>query len=125
MYYIQYAHARICSVMRQMLERGYEFDQGAAVANLPLLAESHEQAILRSLSRYPEVTLAAARGCEPHLIAFYLRDLATEFHTYYNSHQFLVEEPGLRQSRIALILAVRQVIKNGLALLGVSAPEEM
>ena len=69
--------------------------------------------------------LTAARGCEPHLIAFYLRDLATDFHTYYNSHQFLVEEQGLRQSRLGLILAVRQVIKNGLKLLGVSAPEEM
>lgn len=124
-YYIQYAHARICSVMRQMLERGYEFDQDAMIANIALLVESHEQSILRSLSRYPEVILTAARGCEPHLIAFYLRDLATDFHTYYNSHQFLVEEQGLRQSRLGLILAVRQVIKNGLKLLGVSAPEEM
>jgi arginyl-tRNA synthetase len=124
-YYIQYAHARICSVMRQMSERGYEFDQDVATANLALLVESHEQSILRSLSRYPEVALAAARGCEPHMIAFYLRDLATDFHTYYNSHQFLVEEEGLRQCRLGLVLAVRQVIKNGLTLLGVSAPEEM
>ena len=124
-YYVQYAHARICSVMRQMQERGYAFDPDAAAVHLGLLTAGHEQALLRTLSRYPEVVLAAARGCEPHLIAFYLRDLATEFHTYYNSHQFLVDEQGLRQARLALVLAVRQVIANGLQLLGVSAPEEM
>ena len=124
-YYIQYAHARICSVLLQMRERGYDYDQDSALENLSLLAESHELAIMKSLSRYPEVILSAATGHDPHLIAFYLRDLATEFHTYYNSHQFLVEETALRQSRISLILAVRQVIRNGLTLLGVSAPEEM
>lgn len=124
-YYIQYAHARICSVMRQLQERGLEHDQAAALENLPLLAESHELAILKSLSRYPEVVEAAAAGREPHLIGFYLKDLATEFHTYYNSHQFLVDESALRQARVCLVLAVRRVIRNGLALLGVSAPEEM
>ncbi|MEJ2761165.1 MAG: arginine--tRNA ligase [Gammaproteobacteria bacterium] len=124
-YYIQYAHARICSVLLQMRERGYTYDQGDALENLNLLVESHELALMKSLSRYPEVVLSAATGCDPHQIAFYLRDLSTEFHTYYNSHQFLVEEAALRQSRISLILAVRQVIRNGLSLLGVSAPEEM
>jgi len=124
-YYIQYAHARICSVMRQLRERGHDHDQAAGLENLHLLTESHELAILKSLSRYPEVIEAAAAGREPHLIGFYLKDLSTEFHTYYNSHQFLVDEPALRQARVCLVLAVRQVIRNGLSLLGVSAPEEM
>ena len=124
-YYIQYAHARICSVLRQMQERGYSYDRETGLANLSLLKEPHESDLIKTLSRYPEVILAAARNYEPHLIAFYLRDVATDFHAYYNSHQFLVEEAELRQCRVSLILATRQVLQNGLAILGVSAPEEM
>ena len=124
-YYIQYAHARICSVLRQMQERGYTYDQDIALANLSLLKEEHESRLIKTLSRFPEVILTAARNYEPHLIAFYLRDIATDFHAYYNSHQFLVEDAGLRQSRIGLVLATRQVLQNGLSILGVSAPEEM
>ena len=81
--------------------------------------------MLSTLSRYPEVILDAARLYEPHLIGFYLREVANDFHAYYNSHQFLVDEAALRQARVCLILAVRQVIRNGLTLLGVSAPGEM
>ena len=108
-----------------MQERGYTYDQDIALANLSLLKEEHESRLIKTLSRFPEVILTAARNYEPHLIAFYLRDIATDFHAYYNSHQFLVEDAGLRQSRIGLVLATRQVLQNGLSILGVSAPEEM
>lgn len=124
-YYIQYAHARICSVMEQMAERGYEFNQQQALKDLERLIEPHEQALATILSRYPETVVNAARSYEPHLICFYLRELATAFHAYYNSHQFLIEEAELRGARISLILATRQVIRNGLRILGVSAPEKM
>ncbi len=124
-YYIQYAHARICSVMRQLHEKGYTYRMEDAFERLNGLVEQHESALLARLSRYPEVVLDAARLYEPHMIGFYLRDLANDFHTYYNSHQFLVDDEALRNARVTLILAVRQVIRNGLRILGVSAPEEM
>ena len=124
-YYIQYAHARICSVMRQLEEKSLDYDQAAGLRTLDRLTEDHEQALLNKLSRFPEAVEGAALTYEPHQIAHYLRELANDFHTYYNAHQFLVEEPALRHARLALILATRQVIANGLALLGVSAPETM
>ena len=124
-YYIQYAHARVCSVLRQMREKGLQRDERRGADNLHLLHEDHEQALMVSLSRFPEVVEAAALNHEPHAVAHYLRELAYDFHTYYNSHQFLVESDTLRDARLTLILAVRQVIRNGLALLGVSAPESM
>jgi arginyl-tRNA synthetase len=124
-YYIQYAHARVCSVLRQLDEKGLHRDVQRGNDHLHLLHEEHEQKLMVSLSRYPEVVEAAALNHEPHLIAHYLRELAYEFHTYYNSHQFLVETDALRDARLNLILATRQVIRNGLALLGVSAPESM
>jgi arginyl-tRNA synthetase len=124
-YYIQYAHARVCSVLRQLDEKGLHRDAQRGNEHLHLLHEEHEQKLMVSLSRYPEVVEAAALNHEPHLIAHYLRELAYEFHTYYNSHQFLVETDALRDARLNLILATRQVIRNGLALLGVSAPESM
>ena len=124
-YYIQYAHARICSVFRQMKDKQMDYDQTLGLANLTLLTESHEDAILQQLARYPEVVLVSASQHEPHLIAHYLRELANALHTYYNAHQFLVEDKALRNARLVLVVATRQVLKNGLALLGVSAPEEM
>jgi len=124
-YYIQYAHARVCSVMRQLAEKSLDFDEQTARLYLDRLTESHEQNLLVSLSRYPEVVEAAALNHEPHQLAHYLRELANDFHTYYNAHQFLVEADDLRYARVYLILAVRQVIANGLGLLGVSAPETM
>ncbi len=124
-YYIQYAHARVCSVLKQRVEKGLERDEARGNANLDRLTEDHEQALLYTLSRYPEVVEAAAHGEEPHLLAHYLRELANDFHTYYNAHPFLVEDAGLRDVRLNLIVAVRQVLRNGLRLLGVSAPETM
>ena len=124
-YYIQYAHARVCSVLRQMTEKGFSHDNANGLANLDQLSESHEQALLINLSRYPEAVEAAALNHEPHQLANYLRELANEFHTYYNAHQFLVDDAKLRDARLSLTLAVKQVIKNGLELLGVSAPEAM
>ncbi|MAT64453.1 MAG: arginine--tRNA ligase [Gammaproteobacteria bacterium] len=124
-YYIQYAHARVCSVLRQMQEKGMQWDRARGRDHLHLLHESHEQSLMINLSRYPEVVEAAALNHEPHQLAHYLRDLANDFHTYYNAHQFLVGDEKLRDARLNLILATRQVIANGLGLLGVSAPESM
>jgi arginyl-tRNA synthetase len=124
-YYIQYAHARVCSVLRQLDEKHLQRDPLRGTANLHLLHEEHEQALMVSLSRYPEVLETAAVNHEPHALAHYLRELAYDFHTYYNTHQFLVESDELRDARLNLITAVRQVIRNGLSLLGVSAPESM
>jgi arginyl-tRNA synthetase len=124
-YYIQYAHARIASVFRQMEDKGLRWDPANGAAHLQRLREAHEDALLVSLSRYPEVVEAAATGHEPHQLAHFLRDLANEFHTYYNAHQFLVEDADLRDARLNLVAATGQVIANGLGLLGVSAPDSM
>ncbi len=123
-FYIQYAHARICSVMRQLDEKGLSW-QLLDEDKFALLDNEHEQALITTLSRYPEVVEAAALAHEPHQIAYYLRDLANDFHTYYNAHQFIVDEEAVRNARLALIIAVRQVISNGLGLLGVSSPDKM
>jgi arginyl-tRNA synthetase len=124
-YYIQYAHARVCSVLRQVPEKGFSFDLADGLANLARLDNEHEQILLTELSKYPEIVDAAAANLEPHLIASWLRELANAFHTYYNSHQFLVDDDTLRNARLALVVATRQVLKNGLTLLGLSAPEKM
>ncbi|MBK1730978.1 arginine--tRNA ligase [Thiococcus pfennigii] len=124
-YYVQYAHARIASVLRQGAERGIPLEPTRGTEHLARLEEPHEQTLLRSLSRYPEIVEGAALAAEPHQLTQYLRELANDFHTYYNAHQFLVDDVALRDARIKLILAVRQVLRNGLALIGVSAPEAM
>jgi len=124
-YYVQYAHARVCSVFRQVAEKGFTHDIRHGVANVHLLNTAHEIALLRRLTQYPEMLTAAASALEPHQIAHYLRDLAGDFHTYYNAHQFIVEDAALRDARLNLVLATKQVIVNGLSLLGVSAPEKM
>jgi arginyl-tRNA synthetase len=124
-YYIQYAHARICSVLREAGARGMGFDQDHAAVDAARLTESHEIALLRTLSRYPDVIDSAASDLEPHQLAHYLRELANDLHTYYNAHTFLVDDATLRTARLALVMATRQVLANGLGLLGVSAPEKM
>ena len=123
-YYIQYAHARICSVLRQARARGHALP-GEAPPHLDRLSEGGELALMRCLSRYPEIVESAAAAREPHRVAFYLRELATEFHTYYNAHVVLGDDSDLRSARLALSGAVRQVLANGLSLLGVGAPESM
>ena len=123
-YYVQYAHARICSVMGQLDERKLPLPDPASVS-LELLTEDHEKAIMNQLSRYHVVIESAASNHEPHQIAYYLRELANALHTYYNTHQFLIDDEGLRNARLVLIQATRQVLASGLDLLGVSAPENM
>ena len=124
-YYIQYAHARVASVSKQLAARGLSFDRAEGLANVSLLDGSQEQAVLSSLVRYPEVLEQAAANRGPHTLVHYLRDLANTFHTYYNAEQFIVSDSGLRNARLALVIGVQQVIRNGLTLLGVSAPESM
>ncbi|GAB4508059.1 MAG: arginine--tRNA ligase [Sulfuricaulis sp.] len=124
-FYVQYAHARIYSVFRQMKEKGFRHDPANGDRNLARLTEPHELALIQRLARYPEVLEAAAQVHEPHQLAYYLRELAYDFHTYYGVHTFLVEDAALRDARLNLIVATRQVIANGLTLLGVSAPETM
>ncbi len=124
-YYVQYAHARVCSVLRQAAERGMAVEPSPGETGLELLQAEHETALLRTLSRYPEVVELAALHQEPHQLVHFLRELANDFHTYYNAQQFLVDDAALRDARLKLILAVRQVLRNGLGLLGVSAPEAM
>ena len=124
-YYIQYAHARVASVFRQLNEKSMKWDKGPGLENLAALAETHEKALMRTLSRYPEIIELAANNRAPQHLVHYLRDLASEFHTYYNAHTFIVDEDELRNARLALIAATRQVIANGLNILGVSAPDSM
>ena len=111
--------------MRKLGEQGLSWSAEQGLAALESLTEEHETALLRRLDAYPEVVASAARKLEPHTVATYLRELAADFHTWYNAHKMLVEEDAVRDARLALCQAVRQVIANGLDLLGVSAPETM
>ncbi len=124
-YYIQYAHARICSVLRQLAERKLSWDEKQGLDHIHLLTEPQEALLISLLSRYPEVIDAAARTCEPHQLAYYLRELANGLHSYYNAVQLLCEQENMRYARLCLLKAVQQVLKNGMRLLGVSAPESM
>jgi arginyl-tRNA synthetase len=124
-YYLQYAHARVCSVMRQMEERGLQWDAVSADGNLNRLQEAHEQALMLALTRFPEIVEAAALQKAPQHVVHYLKELAQDFHAYYNAHKFIVDDESLRNARLMLVLVTRQVMRNGLALLGVSAPEKM
>ena len=121
MYYVQYAHARVCSVLRQ-----WGGDAAAlGSTRLDSLGGEREAALMQRLAEFPELLATAAREHAPHSVAFYLRELAGEFHSYYNAERILVEDSAVRKARLALCAAVRQVLANGLALLGVSAPERM
>ena len=124
-YYIQYAHARVASVFRQLEEKSLQYDQSAGTENLAKLAEPHEKALMTTLSRFPEIIELAANNRAPQHLVHYLRDLANEFHTYYNAHTFIVDDAALRNARLTLISATRTVIASGLSILGVSAPDSM
>ena len=123
-YYVQYAHARISSVLRQCAERGMVPGTGPEAA-LDTLVEAEPAALMRTLAKYPEVLENAARALEPHQLAAYLRELATQLHGFYNAHTFLVADDAMRGARLSLAVATRAVLADGLALLGVSAPESM
>ncbi len=124
-YYIQYAHARVCSIFRKLADNELSWDEATGVAALGRLELESEKRLVINLGRYPEVVKRAANSREPHQIANYLYDLASEFHTYYNSEKTLVEDAELRNARLTLAVAVRHVLANGMDLLGVSAPEQM
>jgi len=119
-YYVQYAHARVCSVFAQI--EGWDFPKNLS---LEPLKSDRELLLAQRLAEFPELILTAARERAPHSLAFYLRELAAEFHSYYNAERILVDDETLRSARLALSAAVRQTLANGLSLLGVSAPEKM
>ena len=124
-YYIQYAHARVASVLKQLAAKGLQLDAEQGLEHAALLQGAHEQAVLKAVTSYPEALEQAAANRAPHTLVHYLRELANTLHTYYNAEQFIVSEAPLRNARLVLVTAVQQVIRNGLTLLGVSAPESM
>mgnify|MGYP006362860757 FL=1 len=120
-YYVQYAHARVCSVLAQ-----WEGDRADLVdVDTAALSSPTELSLLQKIIDYPDVIEAAAKELSPHVIAFYLRELASEFHSYYNSTRFLVPEISVQHARLALIASIQQILSNGLGLLGVTAPDKM
>jgi arginyl-tRNA synthetase len=125
LYAVQYAHARVASVMKEMKARSISFDRAAGLDNLERLDKETERVLIAMLLRFPEEVESASANCAPHSIVYYLRDVANAFHTYYNAEKWLVEEVDLRNARLGLVLAAGQVLRNGLALIGVSAPESM
>ena len=124
-YYLQYAHARVQSMLKKAEEDGVSVSLDNGRAQLGLLELAKEQALMRELSRYPEIIELAANNRAPQTLVHYLRDLASEFHSWYNDHRFLKDPDDLRDARLVLSVAVRTVIANGLGILGVSAPESM
>ncbi len=124
-FYVQYAHARVCSVLRQLDEKGWERNLILGMENLDKLTEEHETVLLTTLSKYAETLERAALQHEPHQLIHYLRELANNFHTYYNAHQFLVEDADIRNARLNLIAVTKQILANGLSLLNINTPESM
>ncbi len=123
-YYVQYAHARVCSIFKKAGEKGVEYNDDLLAADLSLL-DADEVRIAKRLCRFPETIERSAAKLEPHNLCYYLIDLASDFHSYYNKTKVLTDDPDLTTARLALSAAVRQVIANGLALIGVSAPQAM
>ncbi len=125
MYYIQYAHARICAVFRQLIEKEYADDNEQGLNYLEKLNSQNEQDLLKKIAGFSDVINKAATDLAPHQIVHYCRELAQEFHSFYNAHKVVIDDAELRAARVSLIAAVKQVLKTGLNLLGVSAPEKM
>jgi arginyl-tRNA synthetase len=125
LYDVQYVHARAASAMKEVKARGISFDRVAALDKLELLDKETERALIAVLLRFPEEVESAAANCAPHSIVYYLGDVANAFNTYYNTEKWFVAEDDLRSARLALVLAAGQVVRNGLGLIGVSAPESM
>jgi arginyl-tRNA synthetase len=123
-YYVQYAHARICSIMRNADERGYKIPAYGEV-DLSFLTLPEEINLIKAITRLPEVVEGAALSLEPHRLTFYLNDLAALFHSYYNKHKVLSDEEGLSRARLFLTKSILAVLSNALRILGVSAPERM
>jgi arginyl-tRNA synthetase len=124
-YYIQYAHARVSSVMRQLKERGLTHDTARGIGSLHKLVEPQELQLIKRVSAFPETLRQCAAQRAPHTLVHYLRDLANDFHSYYSAHQFIVEDAGWRDARLVLAVATQTVIRNGLKIFGVSAPDTM
>ena len=124
-YYVQYAYARICRVFRRLADGDLIWNKFIGESNLSKLVESHERDLLIMLARYPEILEFAALKHMPHILAHFLMDLASSFHTYYNAHDFIIDNIELSQARLTLVVAVRQVIANGLTIMGISTPESM
>jgi arginyl-tRNA synthetase len=124
-FYVQMAHARVASVMKELGVRGHAYDATVAANSLALLASPHEQAAITAITKYPEVIERAAIDRSPHALVHYLRELANALHSYYNAEKWIVEDAALRNARLLLVQAVQQVVRNGLTMLGVSAPESM
>src|SRR5690606_18651345 len=120
-YYIQYAHARIASMLRKLSEQALNFDYTEGLVALSSITEEGEIGLAKQLALYPEQLNAAAINLEPHVLTHYLRELASEFHAYYNSNKVLDDNKQVREARVTLSVAVKQVLQNGLQLLGVSA----
>jgi arginyl-tRNA synthetase len=124
-YYIQYAHARICTLIKKLAEQDMEWDSAMGLTQLEKLNESAEIDLMQQIELYPEVIANAAKNHEPHQVAHYLKDLASNYHSYYNAHRMVIDDAKLRNARMCLCMATRQVMANGLSLLGVNAPEKM
>jgi len=124
-FYVQYAYARICSVLRQLDEKAMQRNIALGDENLAMLIEPQEISLVGTIARYPEILERAAVNYEPHQLINYLRELSAEFHSYYNAHPFIIDDNKLCNARLNLICAVKQVLANGLGLLKVNTPEAM
>jgi arginyl-tRNA synthetase len=124
-YYIQYAHARVSSVLRQLQDRGLAHDVANGLLSLDRLVEPQELQLIKRISAFPQIMQQCAAQRAPHTLVHYLRDLANDFHSYYSAHQFIIDDAGTRNARLDLALATQIVIRNGLKILGVSAPDTM
>tara|TARA_B110000503_G_scaffold33932_1_gene55123 strand:- start:5568 stop:7325 length:1758 start_codon:yes stop_codon:yes gene_type:complete len=124
-YYIQYAHARICTLIKKLAEQDMSWDSAMGLTQLERLNETAEIDLMQQIELYPEVIANAAKNHEPHQVAHYLKDLASNYHSYYNAHRMVIDDAQLRNARMCLCMAARQVMANGLSLLGVNAPEQM